>query len=1159
MEIKIMKTKRFLILILTVSLLSNIIFPLVGFAQEIPEVSVFEHTVSVTEANSIKYIRYASGIHYDANSIKNADDVVTLNQRSIQKAAVDGVFSVIFIKSGVYSFWIKTDDSSEYIKTVELKPLDLEVLSDGLTITVYNLEEVKDFLVAKGNYDTYSDCKANFVASISASKIGDANEYGYKVPDQGEYTVAVRYKDTTKSHSYFHVTISVPTPTYEENGLQVKVGNLTGIKVIRTAYGDYNTVGEIKRAEGSRAFSVKDVLKGVGEYTIQYRENGVVSVGVVYSNGYEEIYKYNVTKRVPTVIKNDQTVTFGNLEHLQNIRYAKGVYSDSASIKNAEGAVTVRKSDVINNEFSITLEYGTYSFCVQYDDESYNYYTFEIAPLAPTAYGIHVSNAFSDNMVLQRDEPLSVWGTAKSPAGTTVLCEVNGEKAVGVVDENGNWKATFAKTFPYSTTGTLLTASCAEGVLYFRDVLFGDVYYVIGQSNVFYSLGQLLIDLDLNNLSNQLSIDYSDTRNIRFFRMSSVDYLSWTGDYAQGTTAEFIDVFNGEYWKKPSDIGNQVATYANFTPATPQYDRDSIDREVFSALGYVFAFNMSCRSEIPVGVIEVDASGHPLMTFAPNELADKWGDDVVDEATGIHHYNLNGADAPQWKTRFAYNQQIHPLKNFSIAGIIWYQGESDYANTREAQGLYSDTFATQFAELMTYFRNNFGNSDFPVYMIEFATTFDNNGKNQYMDFDAVKTELGTIPQILDDCYIVSSSDFWQHYTWQNNIHPYIKHLQAFRLTDIVLSRQADCENMDYVHGPVFREMVYESDSRAVVYFDYVGDGLRTADNTGYLKGIEICVKYGDTFTWLPHEGPIITGKDNITIDAGSFILLGVRYNRVAESVFPKQINLCSSIGMPAIAFVEYNTEKMTEVLPKKYFTLSFDDGVTQDAKIIEILKKYDIDCCSFNINTGLLGVNWSWVGESIGKPWLSHQRYTAEEIESGIYDGYDVLVHTKYHPTLKDYDNDIERIVDEVEGCANDIEALTGIKPVGMAWPGGDDCRTPQTVKTVYENTSIRFARAYSPTYTYNLPDYFLDWHPTCHLFAPGLMDMAKQFVEMTPTRDTLFYVWGHGYELDQEDFYEEFEEFIKYMSESESIVFVTNTEFYELYKDQIPSCIYQQ
>ncbi|MBR4880835.1 MAG: S-layer homology domain-containing protein, partial [Clostridia bacterium] len=80
--------------------------------------------------------------------------------------------------------------------------------------------------------------------------------------------------------------------------------------------------------------------------------------------------------------------------------------------------------------------------------------------------------------------------------------------------------------------------------------------------------------------------------------------------------------------------------------------------------------------------------------------------------------------------------------------------------------------------------------------------------------------------------------------------------------------------------------------------------------------------------------------------------------------------------------------------PKKYFTLSFDDGTTQDLRMIEILKKYDVDCISWNINTeGLYGAQWDLTG--LGLPGVSHQRFTKEELESGIYDRYDVLVHTR--------------------------------------------------------------------------------------------------------------------------------------------------------------------
>ena len=67
---------------------------------------------------------------------------------------------------------------------------------------------------------------------------------------------------------------------------------------------------------------------------------------------------------------------------------------------------------------------------------------------------------------------------------------------------------------------------------------------------------------------------------------------------------------------------------------------------------------------------------------------------------------------------------------------------------------------------------------------------------------------------------------------------------------------------------------------------------------------------------------------------------------------------------------------------KKYFTLSYDDGTTQDLKLIEILKKYNVTCCTFNINTGIYGANWEWVGQVLNVPTLTHLRFTEDEIRS---------------------------------------------------------------------------------------------------------------------------------------------------------------------------------
>ncbi len=257
---------------------------------------------------------------------------------------------------------------------------------------------------------------------------------------------------------------------------------------------------------------------------------------------------------------------------------------------------------------------------------------------------------------------------------------------------------------------------------------------------------------------------------------------------------------------------------------------------------------------------------------------------------------------------------------------------------------------------------------------------------------------------------------------------------------------------------------------------------------------------------------------------------------------------------------EIATEEVTIVpndgKPKKFFTLSFDDGITQDLKVIEILKKYDVKCISFNINTGLYGANWDWVGPAIGDPSIPHQRFTEEELKTGIYDGYEVLVHTLNHPSLKNYDKRANQIKKEVGKDADNIEELTGVRPVGMAWPGGDTEYTDKTIELVLENTDIRFARGTTSTYNFELPEYFMKWMPTCSAVDPNCLTLAQQFIDAECTEDMLFYVWGHAYELDLKggQGYETFEQLVKMMSEAEDVYLVTNTEFYMIYKDQIPS-----
>ncbi|MBR5515652.1 MAG: hypothetical protein IKU52_05570, partial [Clostridia bacterium] len=125
----------------------------------------------------------------------------------------------------------------------------------------------------------------------------------------------------------------------------------------------------------ARGFSGNSkVLKDKTEFTIQYRTNGVVTVAVVYNHGYEVIYHYEVQQKVPSFVQNGNTVTFGQLDDLFIVRYAEGTYKTSNQIKNAEGSQYVKPAEIVNGFITVTLDPGTYTFCVQYNDESYNYY-----------------------------------------------------------------------------------------------------------------------------------------------------------------------------------------------------------------------------------------------------------------------------------------------------------------------------------------------------------------------------------------------------------------------------------------------------------------------------------------------------------------------------------------------------------------------------------------------------------------------------------------------------------------------------------------------------------------------------------------------------------------------------------------------------------------
>ena len=253
---------------------------------------------------------------------------------------------------------------------------------------------------------------------------------------------------------------------------------------------------------------------------------------------------------------------------------------------------------------------------------------------------------------------------------------------------------------------------------------------------------------------------------------------------------------------------------------------------------------------------------------------------------------------------------------------------------------------------------------------------------------------------------------------------------------------------------------------------------------------------------------------------------------------------------PGTEYAGMNSGIVRDGTPKKYFCLCFDDTTKQDLKIIEMCKKYNYYDVTFFTSTGLYGADWT---AGVG---VSHVRFTKKEMQSGIYDGFDLAIHTYHHYAL---DQQSEKVViSEVNTDQKNIYKLTGIYPVVMAWPGGDPNINRNLMKIVYENTTVRLGRGTTSTHKFTLPTELLWLQPTAEISEATLMSDFKRFAEAECTEDMLFFCWGHGFELDLYNSYDKLENFIKTVTETEGIELVTVSEFYQLFKDEIPAYIEQ-
>jgi len=187
----------------------------------------------------------------------------------------------------------------------------------------------------------------------------------------------------------------------------------------------------------------------------------------------------------------------------------------------------------------------------------------------------------------------------------------------------------------------------------------------------------------------------------------------------------------------------------------------------------------------------------------------------------------------------------------------------------------------------------------------------------------------------------------------------------------------------------------------------------------------------------------------------------------------------------------------------KALIMSYDDGLVEDVRLIKLFDDHKI-IGTFNLNSGLLGTTKLWPQENAA-PVLT--QYVPKDSLLQIYKNHEIAAHSATH---KDFKNLSDReIIEEVTLDIDMLNKLTKRKIVSMAYPFGNS--NPH-IAALISNAGLTNARTVSDTYTFNLPDTFLLWRPTCH--DSKALGLADDYTSLNNHALSVFYVWGHSWEF---------------------------------------------
>lgn len=244
---------------------------------------------------------------------------------------------------------------------------------------------------------------------------------------------------------------------------------------------------------------------------------------------------------------------------------------------------------------------------------------------------IALPKIFSDHMVLQRERSMRVWGTAEPKQ--ELMVKLSDQEVATVADAQGNWAAVIS-TGPAGGPFQLEIKAVDESTkVLFSNVLVGEVWICGGESNMQMTVGE----------TENADVMIEAAKRFPKLRLFNVAH------HAANEPLE------------------------DFAKVDPWFCCSSDTVRNFSAIGYCFGCNLQQALQVPVGIINVSRSATTIEAWTPYLAVEK--DGSFTEL--LNHWKENNAPNNPNRISNSFNGMIAPLTRFPVAGVNWYQGETN--------------------------------------------------------------------------------------------------------------------------------------------------------------------------------------------------------------------------------------------------------------------------------------------------------------------------------------------------------------------------------------------------------------------------------------------------------------------------------------------------